>query len=284
MSNVKVVNKKKVFKILKYFVLIFLAIIWFVPIFTVIMTSIKSQADYYSGMGLFDLPSKIYWQNYVEAFKVGHLGTFMKNGLFVSFLKVPIGIFVAALAAYAIARLPVKGKSGIFVFFLLGMMLPFQVALVPLNVVYRKLNLINTYFGLFYAYVGFGISYAILILRGFFKAIPREIDQAALIDGCNKFELFSRIILPISKPALATLFIIDFLATWNEYLLASVIINDFKMKTVSSGLMYFIGEQGTGNSNGLLSAGMIITIIPVLIVFIFFQRYFVEGLSGAVKS
>jgi raffinose/stachyose/melibiose transport system permease protein len=135
---------------------------------------------------------------------------------------------------------------------------------------------------LFYAYVAFGTGFGVLVLRGFFNTIPRELDDAAKIDGCNTWQLFTRIILPISMPALATLFIIDFLGTWNEYLLASVIIHDTKMKTISTGLMSFVGEHNT--DQGILSAGVLISIVPVLLVFLFFQRYFVEGLSGAIKQ
>ena len=190
----------------------------------------------------------------------------MRNGLFVSLVKVPLGIFVEAMAAFALTRLPIKNKTLIFLYFLLGMMLPAQVALVPINIVYSKLHLINTYFGLFYVYIGFGTGFGILILRGYFKTIPAELDDAAKIDGCSRWQLFFRIILPISKPAIATLFIIDFLGTWNEFILASVIIYDNKMKTVSTGLMNFIGEYST--NQGVLSAGVLMSIIPVLIVFL----------------
>lgn len=273
--------KKRYRDILFYLGLSVLVAIWFTPILTIILTSLKSPADYYSGMGLFELPERIHWKNFNEAIRIGRLFTYMKNGLIISFTKVPIGIFVEALAAFAITRLPVKFKTGIFIYFLLGMMLPMQIALVPINIMYQNLRLHNTYFGLFYAYVAFGTGFGILVLRGYFNTIPREIDDAAIIDGCNRWQLFTRIILPMSKPAIATLFIIDFLGTWNEYLLASVIIHDNKMKTISTGLMNFVGEHTT--DHGVLSAGVLISIIPVLLVFLFFQRYFVEGMSGAVK-
>lgn len=269
-------------KILFYFALILISVVVIIPIITVILTAIKSQADFYSGKSIFDLPKAICWDNFVNALTGGRLGTYMWNDVVVSCLKVPIGILVEAMAAFAITRLNVKHKTGIFIFFLLGMMLPMQVALVPINMIYTQLHLTNTYFGLFYVYVGFGISFGILILRGFFKSIPKDIDEAACIDGCNKMKLFWIIILPIAKPAVATLFIMDFLSTWNEYLLASVLITDKNMRTVAAGLMTFIGEHGT--DYGLLNAGVLISVIPVILVYIFFQRYFVEGISGAVKA
>jgi raffinose/stachyose/melibiose transport system permease protein len=265
-----------------YIGLFVLVAIWFVPILTIFLSSMKSQPDLYSGMGLFDLPEKIHWQNYIDAWRIGKLGIYMRNGLFVSIVKVPLGIFVEAMAAFALTRLPIKGKNIIFLFFLLGMMLPAQVALVPINIVYNKLGLLDTYFGLFYVYIGFGTGFGILILRGFFRTIPSEIDDAARIDGCGRWQLFTKIILPMSVPALGTLFIIDFLGTWNEFILASVIIYDTKMKTVSTGLMNFIGEYSV--NQGVLSAGVLISIIPVLIVFLIFQRYIVEGMAGAIKG
>ncbi|MBQ1492663.1 MAG: carbohydrate ABC transporter permease [Blautia sp.] len=274
--------KKVSKKILLYILLIALAIIWIVPIFTLVATALKHKKDFMSGRSLFQLPEVLAWDNFQNAITQGRLLLYMKNDLIVSFLKVPLGIFVGSLASFALTRLNVKHRTGIFVFFLIGMMLPMQTALVPINIVFSKLHLLNTYFGLFYIYVGFGISYCILIMRGFMLGIPKELDEAAYIDGCTKWQLYYRIILPVCKPAIATRFITDFLATWNEYLLASVIINDNKMKTVPVGLMTFVGEHGT--DYGYLCAGVLVAVVPVMVVYLIFQRYFVEGMAGAVKS
>lgn len=275
-------EKKIAKKVVLYLFLFIVALIWVIPMFTLVATALKGKVDFYSGVSLFQLPDNIAWSNFVNTMTKGRLFTYMKNDMIVTCLKVPIGILVGALAAFSLTRLNIKFRTGIFVIFLIGMMLPMQTALVPINVIFSKLGLLNTYFGLFYIYVGFGLSYAILILRGFMKGIPKDIDEAAYIDGCNKMHLFWKIILPISKPAVATLLITDFLATWNEYLLASVIINDNKMKTVPVGLMTFVGEHGT--DYGYLCAGVLVSVIPVLAVYLFFQQYFVEGMAGAVKS
>lgn len=275
-------SKKITKKVILYVVLAILAIIWIIPIFTLIATSLKHKKDFMSGLSLFQLPAQIAWDNFANAITQGRLFTYMKNDLIVSFLKVPLGIFVGSLAAFSLTRLNIKHKTGIFIFFLIGMMLPMQTALVPINMIYSKLNLLNTYFGLFYVYIGFGLSYCILVMRGFMLGIPKDIDEAAYIDGCTKWQLFYKIILPIAKPAVATLFITDFLSTWNEYLLASVIINDNALKTVPVGIMTFVGEHGT--DYGLLCAGVLISVLPVMIVYLAFQRHFVEGMAGAVKS
>jgi raffinose/stachyose/melibiose transport system permease protein len=273
---------KRFRKIALYGILAAVVIIWIAPIYTLMATAIKSKQDFYNNASLFSLPKSIAWNNFTDAFIKGRLFAYMRNDLLICCLKVPLGILVEALAAFAMTRLNIKHKTGLFIFFIIGMMLPFQAALVPINVVYSRLNLLNTYFGLFYVYIGFGISYGILVLRGFFRTIPRDIDDAAVIDGCGKLRLFWNIILPISKPAIATLVITDFLATWNEYLLAMVIINDNNKKTVPVGLMTFVGEHGT--DYGLLCAGVLISLLPVLAVYLIFQRRFVEGLAGSVKQ
>jgi raffinose/stachyose/melibiose transport system permease protein len=265
-----------------YLVLVAMVLVWAAPIYTLIATAIKSKQDFYNNSSLFNLPTSVAWSNFADAFIKGRLFAYMRNDLLICCLKVPLGILVEALAAFALTRLNIKHKTGIFIFFIIGMMLPFQVALVPINIVYSRLNLLNTYGGLFYVYIGFGISYGILVLRGFFRTIPKEMDEAAIIDGCTKLQLFWKIIIPVAKPAIATLVITDFLATWNEYLLAMVIVNDNNKKTVPVGLMTFVGEHGT--DYGLLCAGVLISLLPVLAVYLIFQRHFVEGMAGAVKQ
>ena len=205
-------TRKIVGKVIFYCVLILLAVIWIIPIFTLIATAVKSKKDFMSGMSLFALPPQIAWSNFTNSITQGRLLIYMKNDLIVSFLKVPLGIFIGSLCAFALTRLNIKHRTGWFIFLLIGMMLPMQTALVPINYIYSKLNLLNTYFGLFYVYVGFGLSYCVLVMRGFMLGIPKDIDEAAYIDGCNKWQLFIRVILPVSKPAIATLFITDFIS------------------------------------------------------------------------
>jgi raffinose/stachyose/melibiose transport system permease protein len=259
-----------------------LALMWITPIFTLVATAVKSKKDFYSGLSLFQFPAQISWKNFTDALTTGGMLRYMRNDLFVCVLKVPLGIVLEAMAAFALTRLRMRRPTAVFIFFLVGMMLPMQVALVPISVVYNQLHLFNTYFGLFYVYVGFGLSFGILVFRGFFMSIPKEMDEAAYIDGCSKARLFISIILPLAKPATATLVITDFLATWNEFLLSNIIITDKAMKTVPSGLMTYVGQHGT--DFGGLCAGLLISIVPVMIVYLVFQRYFVEGLAGAVKQ
>ncbi|MDC7235617.1 MAG: carbohydrate ABC transporter permease [Spirochaetales bacterium] len=251
------------------------------PILFLVLTSLKSPTEFF-GRSVFSLPRQFTLINFSKAFIEGKLSRYILNGLFLCALKVPLGILIESSAAFSIARLKIRFANGIFILFLIGMMIPMQICLVPLNIGLRTLNLFNTYSGLIFVYLGFGIPFGILILRGFFRTIPQELDEAAIIDGCSKMSLFTKIILPLAKPAVATLLILDTLGTWNEYLLISVFITNDNMRTVPAGLLSFIGENET--AYGLLSAGVLISIIPVLIVFIIFQRHFVEGMSGALKG
>lgn len=273
--------RKQFPKILFYAFLTALMICWLFPLLFIALAAIKSPDEFFS-KPMLSLPGSISLNNFFRAWKDASLGRYMMNGMIVSFLKVPLGIFLESITAFALARLSLKKADGMFMFFLIGMMIPMQVTLVGLNYAFSRLGLTNTYFGLFYVYVGFGIPFGILVMRGFFRAVPHEMDEAARIDGCGNFRLFWNILLPVAKPAVASLFILDFLSTWNEFLLASILITDDKMRTVPAGLLNFFGEYGTDYS--LLSAGVIISILPVLLVYLFFQKYFVQGMGGAVKG
>lgn len=264
-----------------YFFLLILLCIWVFPLLFLLFSSLKTRQDFFGNPAL-SLPTSWFWENFKEAWARGNMHTYLKNGVIICGLKVPLGILIEALAAFAITHLNIRHSNKVFMIFLIGMMLPMQAALVPINLAMSRLNLTNTYFGLFYVYLGFGIPFGILILRGFFRSIPKEIDEAARIDGCTNWKLFWNVILPISKPAIATLVILDFLSTWNEFLLASLLITEDKMRTVPAGLMNFFGDHGADYP--LLSAGVLISVIPIFIVYLVFQKYFVEGMSGAVKG
>lgn len=206
----------------------------------------------------------------------------MGNSLLISIVKVPLGILVNALAAFALTRLNFKWATGMFIFILIGMMVPMQATLVPLNMMLNAVNLNNTFPGIIFVYLGFGIPFGILVLRGFMLAIPRDLDEAAVIDGCNELDKFFRIIVPIAMPAIATLFILDFLATWNEFLLAQIFITKESMQPITAGLLSFQGQHSTNYT--LLNAGVLISILPVMVVYVFFQKYLISGMVGAVKG
>ncbi|MDG0790381.1 carbohydrate ABC transporter permease [Cohnella ginsengisoli] len=265
----------------RYLFLIVIAAAFLIPVVFVAFTALKSRPELATSR-FYAFPKDIQWGNFQKAWELGHLGMYTQNTLFICLVKVPLGIFVEAFAAFALTRMVFKRSNAMFAFFLVGMMIPMQATLVPLNIFLNKTHLVSTYPGIFLVYIGFGIPFGILILRGFFRTIPKEIDEAALIDGCGELGTFFRIILPLSMPAIATLVIFDFMATWNEFLLAQIFITKDAMKTITTGLMSFRGEHATDYT--LMNAGVLISILPSLLVYLLFQKYFVSGLAGSVKG
>ena len=166
---------------------------------------------------------------------------------------------------------------------LFGTMIPFQVMLAPIFGVVNDLHLINTYVGVILPYLAFGVPYQVFILYSFFSEVPKELSEAARIDGASHFTIFRRIFLPVSLPVLSALLILDFVATWNEFAMALVILQDNRMWTLPLGLMAF--QSQFSRNYGQLNAAIVMTVLPAVIVYMMFQRYFVSGLtSGAVKE
>ena len=251
------------------------------PLTFLVVTALKSPADLITKPA-FALPDTIRWQNFIDGWHRTNIGVYLKNTLFVCMVKVPLGIFIEALAAFALSRLYFKRSNLIFMILLLGMMIPVQVTLVPLNQMMTKLRLVNTYSGIITIQSGFGFLFGLLVLRGFMKTIPKELDESARIDDCNDFRLFWSIILPLVKPALAALLILDFLGTWNELLLSSIFVNANEMRMISYGLMTFFGQFDVDYT--LLCASVLMSIIPIMVVYLYFQKHFVSGLAGSVKG
>jgi len=280
MSSVKATTRTSNILILS--ALILLSLLWLLPLISVLLTAVRSQGDLFKS-GIFGWPKTFRWDNFAKAWDAGDFSIYFRNSLLVILMKVPLGIAVSALAAYPLAKIKFKANQPIFIFFLIGLAVPIQVALQPLVVMMRDLGLSNTLFALIPPYVAFGIPLQVLVMRGFFRQIPTELVEAARVDGATEFEIFYKIMIPLSVPALAALAIIDTLATWNEFLLALVLISEKESRTVPIGLMQFQGEHASDSS--VLMAGVAISIVPVLIIFLFLQRYFVTGLTaGAVKG
>lgn len=262
--------------------LIVLSLVWLLPFITLLLSSVRGQGDLLS-RGIFAWPSEFRWTNFVKAWETGGFSIYFTNSLTLILIKVPLGIFLAALAAYPLAKMRFRGDLTLFIFFLLGLAVPVQVTLQPLLVMMKQIGIANSLFALLPPYVAFGLPFQIFVLRGFFRLIPTELLEAARIDGASEFRVFMTIMLPLSLPALAALAIIDVLATWNEFLIALVLISAHDSKTVPIGLLQFQGEYSSQYT--LLMAGIVISIVPVLAIFLFLQRYFITGLTaGAVKG
>jgi raffinose/stachyose/melibiose transport system permease protein len=269
-------------KVVLWITLLVIAVIWIAPVLFIFLTALKSRPDLIR-TGTFGLPTEIAWQNFPKAWDKANLGTTMVNSLIISFLKVPLGIFVSSLAAFALTRLRVPLGRVFLAVIVMGAMIPVQVALAPLFRLILGLGLLNQYVGILLPYIAFGVPFQVFLLTAFFKSIPRELDEAARIDGASAWGIYRRVIIPLALPALAALFVLDFVSTWNEFGIALVILQRQDMWTVPLSLQAFTGQFG--NNYTELNAAIFMSIIPVIVVYLLLQRYFVAGLtSGAVKG
>jgi multiple sugar transport system permease protein len=218
---------------------------------------------------------KIIWQNYVKAWKAVPFPRFFLNSIIVS-VSVTFGqVFTSSLAAYAFARLNFKGRDTLFLAYLGTMMIPGSVTMIPVFIIIKLLNWIDTYQALILP--GMFSAYGTFLLRQFFLTIPADLEESAVIDGASKFRIYTQIILPLSKPALATLATFTFMGTWNDFMWPLIVTNKMEMKTLPVGLASFQGLYTT--SWTLLMAAAVIVLVPILIVYVYNQRFFVRGIA-----
>jgi raffinose/stachyose/melibiose transport system permease protein len=257
-------------------------IIWCLPLIFILFTSLKSEQDAI-GTPVFSLPLSPDFGNYAQAFEQGNLLRVGTNSLVIALIKVPVGLLISAAAAFALARIKFKRSRVLLAAIAMGSMVPIQVAIAPLFQIISNAGLLNSYVGVILPYIGFGLPYQTFILYGFFRQIPEELDESARVDGASYWRLFWQIILPLSRPALAALFILDFVATWNEYGMALVLLQSQDAWTVPLAIQGF--QSQFTSSYGPINAFTIMTMLPVLIVYLMFQRYFVSGaFAGSVKG
>jgi raffinose/stachyose/melibiose transport system permease protein len=262
-----------------YLALILATLLWFTPVITLVLTALKDAGDF-AVNGAFSLPKFIRWANFSEAWETG-VKNYFWNSVIVTGFKVPIGIALESMAAFALTHMHFKWASRIFTYILIGLIVPIQMTLVPLTLLMNALNLIDTLTGLTILYIGFGVPFGVLVMRGFFRTLPTAIIEAARIDGCSWFRIFYRIALPLALPAVISLCILDGVATWNEFILAQIFLRSDELRTLPLGLVQFSTQFSTQYDQ--LAAAVLIAVVPVVIVFLFFQRYFVAGMGGAVK-
>jgi raffinose/stachyose/melibiose transport system permease protein len=262
--------------------LIVIAVIWIAPFVFIVFTSLKANSSV-MGSSAFAPPTNLEWRNFSGAWARGRFSTTVFNSAVITAIKVPLGLLISAMAAYALSRIKLPAGRAIFLLVLFGTMLPFQVMLAPIFTLVNTFGLINTKIGIILPYLAFGVPYQVFILHGFFSEVPKELSEAALVDGASHFTIFRRIFLPISLPVLAALLILDFVATWNEFAMALVILQDNSTWTLPLGLMSF--QSQFQSDYGQLNAAIVMTVLPATIVYLIFQRYFVSGLtSGAIKE
>jgi raffinose/stachyose/melibiose transport system permease protein len=270
-------------RIFQYFILSIIVVIVFVPIVILVFGALKTRGELLSHPYALPIPPR--WENItlILGQPTYSFWQMMRNSLVVM-LSVTFGVVViCSLAAFVFARMDFRGKNWAFNLFTLGLMFPINVAILPVYFVLRQLDLIDNLWGVIIVQTAFQLSGNIMILRGFFTAIPAELQDAAYIDGCNAFDFFWRILLPLAKPALAAVAALTMIISWNDLLVPLVVLNSDKLWTLPLGTMQFQGQYGQDLS--LVSAFVALSALPTIIFYLFAERQIVSGLTaGAVKG
>lgn len=275
--------KKAVSKILMYLTTFAVCFLLALPVLSMFGTSLKTKTKAMSDLGMFPKLNDVYFGNFVKVLQMDSYVKSITNSACVSLMAMVFCVLIAAFAGYAVSRFKGKVFRGFIGLLLVLQMLPTMLTLLPMFMIYKGLGLNNTRTGLVIAYISFSLTFAIWLLKGFFDSVPMELEESGLIDGCSQFQAFWRIILPISKPGMATVAIFTFVRSWNEYMMARIMIQSDDLKTVNLALQKFVQENSVDWS--LLSAGAVIATIPTLFFLLFAQKYLVQGLvAGAVKG
>lgn len=263
--------------------LVALAIIWsLAPYLWTLFTSFKTERELYQFPVTY-FPKAPTIINYIQVFTQNPFGRFLLNSAIVTVLSTVLCLFIASLAAYAFARLKFRGRETLLVGLLVVAMIPLITLIVPLYILVRNLGLLNTYWGLIAPYVTYSLPVAIFILTAFFREIPPELEEAALIDGCTRLNTLWRIIAPLAAPGLITAGIIVFVYTWNEFLIAMTLTSTAGVRTITVGIALYRGEFTF--PWGVISAAVALATVPIMALILLGQRLVVRGLTaGAVKG
>ncbi|MFD2615991.1 carbohydrate ABC transporter permease [Terrilactibacillus laevilacticus] len=273
-------RKFKIKWILIHLLLFIYALTIIYPTLIVIFNSFKSNQEIFSKP--YGLPSSFSFQHYIQAWQEANFSVYFKNSILITFISVILVLVLSSMAAYILARFKFRGNFIIFFTFLLGLMLPLRLAIVPLYLLLRDLNLLDTYTGIILVYTASGLSFSIFILYTFFKNIPNELIEAARMEGASVFQIYYKIMLPLVRPALSTVAIFNFMSIWNDFFFPYIFLSSEDKYTIPVGIASFFGEYTTDWS--LLFAGLTISIVPVIVLFLIMSKQFIDGLTaGAIK-
>ena len=230
-------------------------------------------------------PVELQWVNFARAWTKAHVGDYLLNTLIVVVPALLLTLIISAMAAYVLARFEFVGRRFLFYMFLSGMLFPVFLALVPLFNLVNQLKMLNTFHGLILVYIAYSLPFTIFFLTGFFKTLPTEIEESAIMDGANPYQVFFKVMLPMASPGLISMGIFNFLGMWNQYVLPLVLISDESKFMLSQGLAFMLFKQFYENDWSALFAALTIIMVPTLIVYITFQKQIQDGITtGALKG
>lgn len=252
------------------------------PVYWMFTFSLKSNEEIF-GANVAGLPREWLWSNYEKALSVGNIGRYFLNSVIVAMITIAIVMLVALMATFALTRLIWRNRKRMNSFFMLGLTIPIHASIVPIYVTLSRLHLLNTYLALIVPYAAFSLAMAILVCTGFMQDLPRDLDEAACIDGCGTWGIFFLIIVPLMKPAVATVSIYTFLQCWNELMFANIFVSDSTHKTLPVGVQALSGQYMT--EWGPIGAALVLATFPTLIFYAFFSKKIQESfIAGAIKG
>lgn len=277
MINQKQQQQFSVFGGVKYAILIVVCLIVVGPIVTTVLGSLRTTGEFQTTP--FGLPTNgIQWQNYTGILESPAFWTSLRNSLIITSGVTILNVILASLLAFIFSRVNFRGRSLLFNILSIGLLFPIVIAILPIFIQVRQLGLINNLFGVILPLVAFGLPGSVVILRGFFISVPRELEDAAYIDGCTTFDFFTRILVPLARPAITAVAVLQVITSWNEYFLPLLILNDQSLWPLPLGISQFQGQFGTDWSR--VMAYVTLLIIPAVLFYIFAEKYIVTGLTG----
>lgn len=279
-GRVQYLGQRSLKLVLNGFLLLFALTAIYPPIW-LLYNSMKTSAEF--AQNIFSLPSQIRLGNYLDIFQDERFHWALLSSVFNSIISTIVIIVLAFIVAYFLARYNFPGRNLLYLFFLFGLLMPIHALMVPIFIQFKTVNMMNNRFTLLFPYIAFGLSTAVFLIEGYIRSIPHEIEEAAFIDGANLPKTLLQVIFPICRPIIATVAILSFLNTWNEFAFALVLTRSEMFKTVPLWLNTFQGERTT-NYTGLMAA-MLIASVPVIVVYFIFREKVVEGFVGsAIKG
>ncbi|NMB00374.1 MAG: carbohydrate ABC transporter permease [Firmicutes bacterium] len=272
---------KRIGEVLIYVVLTFFALVFAYPVFLMIITSFKSTREIFADP--FGLPTVWRWENFTTVWSKARFNVYLINSILVTLISTVLVLILSSLAAFALSRYRFRFNTFLYIFFLAGIMIPIRLGILPLFVLMRNLKLLNNHWSLILTYVASGMPMSVFLLTGFFKTIPKDLEHSARIDGCSDLRIFYQIMLPLIRPGLATVAMVNSIPWWNDFFFPLLYIQTDRLKTVPLGMTIFFGQYMTDWS--LLFSGMVISSIPLLILYLSMSKQFISGLTaGALKG
>ncbi|QMV42012.1 carbohydrate ABC transporter permease [Cohnella cholangitidis] len=262
-------------------IMVVLGILFLVPFYFLFVNSVKSFGELLTSAAA--LPKSLEWGNYSRAFDITNFPTALWNSVLITVVSNVLLVVICAMAAYYMVRNNSRFNRFLFVVFVAAMVVPFQSIMIPLVKVTSTLGLMDSIPGLIVCYLGFGVPMSVFLFHGFVKSIPLEIEEAATVDGSNAYGVFYRVVFPLMKPMLVTVFILNTLWIWNDYLLPSLILQSGELRTIPIATFAFFGQYT--KQWDLALPALVMGILPIIVFFLFMQRYIIEGITaGAVKG